>query len=114
MANKLIDANPLFLRTDFYIQVKEGKIPGYSLVHKYGRNPAVPNGTWAFINQLGFTSWPLSAATKVRIKAGGDAADDAAGNGARSVIVQGIQTNLNEGTYEIATNGINESLLTDQ
>jgi hypothetical protein len=69
----------------------------------------VPDGSWEFINLLGFTGWPLSAATTVRIKAGGNAADDAAGAGAREITVQGIDDSFNEVTETIATAGASAS-----
>lgn len=113
MPSKLIDSNPLFSRTDFYVQVQEGKIPGYSLVHKFGRNDAVPSGTWAFVNLLGFTAWPLSAATKVRIKSGGNVADVAGGAGALGVLIEGIDGSGNAVSETIATAGASASALTD-
>lgn len=113
MPGKLIDSNPLFAREDFYVQVQEGKIPGYSVVHKFGRNDAVPSGTWAFVNLLGFTAWPLAAATKVRIKAGGNAADVAGGAGALGVDIAGIDGNGNDVNEIIATAGASASALTD-
>jgi len=64
---------------DFLIEVQKGNIAGHSMVHKFGRNDNVPMNSWEFINLLGFTDWPLSAPTTVRIKAGGDAADVAGG-----------------------------------
>lgn len=90
---------------DFLIEVQKGNMDGHSMVHKFGRNDAVPSGSWAFVNLLGFTAWPLSAATTVRIKAGGDAADTAAGNGAREVTVQGIDSTGAEISEAIATAG---------
>lgn len=100
------------LTSDFYTELQKGNIAGHSLIHKFGRNDGVPNGSWAFINMLGFTAWPLSAATTVRIKAGGDAADTAAGNGAREITVQGIDDSFNEVTEVIATAGASASSAT--
>ena len=97
---------------DFLIEVQKGNVAGHSMVHKFGRNDAVPNGSWAFINLLGFTAWPLSAATTVRVKAGGDAADTAAGNGAREVTVQGIDDSGDEVSEAIATAGAGASAVT--
>lgn len=111
--SKLIDANPLFKRKDFYVQVQEGEIPGYSLVEKFGRNDAVPNGTWEFVNLLGFTAWPLSTATKIRIKAGGNVADVAGGAGALGANVLGIDGNGNAINEVIATAGSSASSLSD-
>lgn len=90
---------------DFLIEVQKGTVAGHSMVHKFGRNTAVPNAAWQFVNLLGFTAWPLSAATTVRVKAGGNAADTAAGNGAREITVQGIDDSFNEVAEAIATAG---------
>jgi len=97
---------------DWWVNVQKGLIPGHSLVHKFGRNDAVPNGSWAFVNLLIFTAWPLSAATTVRIKAGGNAADTAAGAGAQEVTVQGIDSTLAELSETIATAGASASSAT--
>jgi hypothetical protein len=97
---------------DYLIEVQRGNVPGESMVHKFGRNDAVPNGSWAFVNLLGFTAWPLSAATTVRVKAGGNAADTAAGAGAREVTVQGINASLAESSETIATAGASASAAT--
>lgn len=97
---------------DFLCEVRRGNVAGCSMIHKYGRNGSVPDGTWEFVNRLGFTGWPLSAATTVRIKAGGDAADTAAGAGAREVTVQGIDDSFNEVSEAIATAGAGASAAT--
>jgi len=102
----------LFPIGEFGLEIAKGNVPGHSLVHKFGRNDAVPNGSFAFVNLLGFTAWPLSAATTVRIKAGGNAADTAGGNGAREVTVQGIDSNLAELSEAIVTAGAGASSAT--
>lgn len=101
-----------FGSTDFLIEVQKGNVPGHSLVHKFGRNDGVPSGSWEFINQLGFTVWPLAAVTTVRIKAGGSAADDAGGNGAQEVTVEGIDSTLARITEAITTAGASASSVT--
>lgn len=97
---------------DFLCEVQRGNVSDCSMVHKFGRNGSVPDGTWEFVNRLGFTAWPLSAATTVRIKAGGHAADTAAGAGAREVTVQGIDDSFNEVTEAIVTAGAAASAAT--
>ena len=92
------------LPSDYLVQVQRNLVPGQTMVHKFGRNDAVPNGSWAFVNLLGFTGWPLSAATTVRVKAG-NAADTGIGAGARQVTVQGIDSNFNEISEAITTTG---------
>lgn len=99
---------------EFYAEVRQGKVAGYSMVHKYGRNGNVPDGTWQFINRLGFTAWPLSAPTTVRIKAGGNANDTAAGTGSREIIVEGIDDSFNETTEAIVTAGASASAATSK
>lgn len=94
------------------LEVVRGNVAGLALVQKFGRNDAVPNGSWKFVNLLGFTAWPLSAATTVRIKAGGNANDTAAGSGAREVTVQGIDDSFNEVSEAIATAGAGASSAT--
>ncbi len=97
---------------EFLTEVQQGKVAGYSMIHKFGRNGSVPDSTWQFVNRLGFTGWPLSAATTVRIKAGGDANDTAAGTGAREVTVQGIDDSFNEVSEAITTAGTGASAAT--
>ena len=97
--------------TNFYLEVSKGNIPGHSLVHKFGRSN-IPNGSWQFVTLLGQTAWPLSAATTVIIKAGGNAADDTSGAGAREVTVQGIDSAFAETTEAITTAGASASSAT--
>lgn len=98
--------------TNYLIEVSRGNISGHSYVHKFGRNDAVPNGSWAFINLLGSANGLLSAATAVRIKAGGNANDASAGSGAREITVQGITTGGTEQSVTIATAGTSASAAT--
>ena len=101
--------------TEFYLQVAEGNIPGHELVNKFGSNASVPNGVFEIVSSLsvpyaGF----LSAPSAVRIKAGGDAADTAAGAGAQSIFVEGIDDSLARAVVEIPTAGALASALTTE
>ena len=105
-----INGKPIDFSRDFLIDVQLGKVSGYSMVHKFGRNDGVPNGTWEFINLLGASNGLLSAATTVRIKAGGNAADDVGGAGATEVTIQGIvATTFAEETDTLIPDGANVS-----
>lgn len=97
---------------DWMVEVQKGNVPGHTIIHKFGRNDAVANGTWEFISELSTSLPGLSAVTTVRIKAGGDANDTAAGSGAREVTVVGIDNNLNEVSETIATAGASASSVT--
>ncbi|MHC4707896.1 MAG: hypothetical protein ACYS8I_12525, partial [Planctomycetota bacterium] len=86
------------------IETTLANVTGRSVVHKFGKNPSVPAGSFAFVTILGQTGHVLSAATKVRVKAG-NVADTAAGAGAREITVQGIDSSFDEITEAIATAG---------
>ena len=61
-----------------------------SVVHKFGSNSAVAAGTTEFITPTGALNF-LTVASTVRVKAGGNAADDQdAGAGARAITVEGV------------------------
>lgn len=68
--------------------------------------------TFEAIHSLGgLINFP-QAAEPVRIKSGGDAADDAAGLGAQSILVSGIDSDLNAAEELIVTNGVLSSAQT--
>jgi len=82
------------------------------IVHKFGRNTAV--GT-SFVPVTFGGVYPtpqVGSATQLRIKAGGDANDDAAGTGAREVTLIGLDANGDEVTEAIATAGASASSAT--
>ena len=97
---------------DMLIAIERGDVPGHDIIHKFGHNDSIPNGSFEFVTNLGQTAHALSAATTVRIKAGGDGADDAAGNGAREITIQGIDSTLAEVTETITTAGAAASAVT--
>lgn len=97
---------------DFLIEVQKGNIPGHSMIHKYGRNDGVPNASWELISLLSAASSFRSSAATMRIKAGGNAADTAAGAGAREVTIQGIDDSFNEVSEAVATAGASASSAT--
>ena len=83
----------------------------YDVVHKYGRNPNGSLGTEAAITADGALFF-ASAATTVRIKAGGNVNDTANGSGAREVTVIGVDADGLEIREAIATNGASASAAT--
>ena len=96
------------LNKDFYFEVQRGNVPGYSIVHKFGRNAAVANGSFELVSLLSGATSFLSAATTVRVKAG-NTNDTAAGTGAQAITVVGIDTTLAEVSESIATAGTSAS-----
>lgn len=102
------------MSSDFLFDVAAGRIAGHSLVHKFGRNDSIPNGSFAKVCLLADSNLSVAAVTTVRIKAGGDAADTAAGAGAREITIQGIDSTLAEVTETIATAGASASSSTSK
>lgn len=96
-----------FGSTEWFQRVADGLVSGYSLVHKFGASTAVST-SYVPLTALA-TIWQPTAATTVRIKAGGNANDTAAGTGARSVTVEGLDSSFARATETIATNGASAS-----
>lgn len=90
---------------DFYTEARKGNISGHSIIHKFGRNNAVANGSWGLVALIGGVPSFRSSPTTVRIKAGGNAEDTFDGSGARAIIVQGLDNTLTEASETIVTSG---------
>ncbi len=90
---------------DYYVEIKRGNIPGHSIVHKFGNNIIVPNGTWALVSPVSLASATPGSGSPVRIKAGGNVADDANGAGCRSIELVGINTDFEEVSEIMTTSG---------
>ena len=79
---------------------------------KFGVNEAVNNTTHEDIWAEGGTVTLASAAETVQVKAGGNAADDAAGAGARTITVEGLDSNWAEVSEDITLAGASASSAT--
>ncbi len=90
--------------SDFYAEVAKGNIPGHALKTIFGRNPAVQMAAeedlWTPGGKLVF----LTAADTLDLVST-SAADTAAGAGARSVTIEGLDTNLDPLFETIPLNG---------
>jgi hypothetical protein len=81
------------LKSDFLLNQSKGE-GGYSGVQKFGSNLAVTNASFAAVTaEGGVYPFPTTAQT-LRVKAGGNANDTAAGSGARTVTIYGLDGNL--------------------
>lgn len=95
----------------FNVEACLRNIEGITPDIKFGFNPAVGTTT-EMVHSLGGDIVFPTAPEPVRVKAGGDVEDDSTGDGARSVIVIGIDADLNYAQETIATNGVNASAAT--
>lgn len=98
---------------NFLIEVMKGNVAGHSMVHKFGRNDAVPNGAWAHVSLTPFSTANFrQSAIAMRVKAGGAGADTAGGAGAREITIQGIDSLFAETSEAVATAGAAASAAT--
>ena len=93
---------------DFLTEVQKGNVAGHSMVHKFGRNDGVGN-SWVHISLLDVATSFKTAPAAMRVKAGGNGADTAAGAGAREITIQGIDDSFNEISEAVATAGASAS-----
>ena len=85
--SKVNDAQLVRVANSPMLDVSRGLYADKNAVHKVGHNAAVPNGSYADIwSTGGVYPWPTTAET-IRVKSGGNAADAAAGAGARTMQV---------------------------
>jgi hypothetical protein len=87
-------------------------LPGTRVIRQFGRNTAV-GATFATVSRGGVYQTP-QAATALRIKAGGNANDTAAGTGARAVTMIGIDATGDLVSDTVATAGASASGLTSK
>lgn len=80
-----------------------------SSVRKFGFNGSIGTATEVVAATSSVTFPWLSTATTVRIKAGGDANDDAAGTGVRTVRVEGLDSSFLPATADLTTAGASAS-----
>lgn len=102
----------LSVPADFFTEVQKGNVANHSMVHKFGHNEAVGT-TLAPITSLGTYPTPqVASATTLRVKAGGNANDTAAGTGAREITLQGLDETGALVEESIATAGASASTAT--
>lgn len=98
MAIKLNDADG----SSFELEVAKGNVPGHSVINKFGRNTAVTaaediwgaGGDWTQVTSAVTSNFASSSAN-----------DTAAGTGARTLTVTGIDGSYNEVTETLTLNG---------
>lgn len=109
----LVDAVDGFeIKVPDWLPLVRGDLSAWSVVLKFGRNAAV-DGSYVPVCLGGFYRTPQAGqATKLRIKAGGNALDTAAGTGAREIYLAGLDSEGNFIENYLATAGASASALT--
>lgn len=101
------DADAIMVRNiDTETTIAEGRIEGYSIVNKFGRNTdistgTVPEGVWGGGGT--YTGWATAAETIQVLSS--SANDTAAGSGARTIRVTGLDANYNVQNETLTLNG---------
>jgi hypothetical protein len=80
----------------FYLAVQQGKVPGYSMVNKFGYNPSIGSGSFETIWETG-DNYPYQSTAVTVDVVSDDTNDDVAGTGARTLRIQGL-----DGSYNFA------------
>jgi len=97
---------------EFYQEVAAGNVDKHSIVPIFGRNDAV-GGSYEPVSLGGVYEMPqVAGASTLRIKAGGNANDTAAGTGAREITVVVLDETGAEVSATIATAGASASSAT--
>lgn len=92
-----------------WLDVARSNATGLSSIKKFGRNPSVGT-SYEPVSLGGIYRTPQSgSATTLRIKAGGNANDTAAGSGAREITIIGTDETFTEVSETLATNGASAS-----
>lgn len=88
--------------------------PGYERANGWGNNPDVDTATVEVVDPLGGTTIPwMSAATSLEAVSD-NAADAAAGTGARTITILGLDSNYDRVTLTVTLNGVTAVALSTQ
>lgn len=97
--------------TDWYQEIAESRNQNYSIVHKFGRNPAASTAWQDVWVNGGIYVWPTVASTLEAISS--DANDDAStATGAQKIKIQGLDENWDDVEEEVTMNGTSATLPT--
>lgn len=93
-----------FPNSPYDLQVARGLVPGILAVNKFGRNPDIDVGTEDIWSQGG--TWVAPTTARVHALVSSDAADTAAGTGARTLSVNGLNGSYVDTTETVTLNGV--------
>ncbi len=97
----------------FYLAVQQGKVPGYSIINKFGYNSSIGSGAFETIWEPASNIIFQTSAQTLSVVSS-SANDVAAGTGARTLRIQGLDSSFNllettitlTGTTPVVTTGI--------
>ena len=96
--------NEVYSPRDYFSNVGFGMVTGHTRIAQHGRNPDIDAGPAVVWDGMGLYPW-LTAATALEVVST-SASDAAAGTGARSVRIEGLDANYNALIQTVALNGL--------
>lgn len=87
----------------FELQISRGQISGHNFTHKFGYNPAIDTTDETIWTEGGVYVYPTTASTMYISSS--STADTAAGTGARTATVSGLDANFTEISETVSLNG---------
>ena len=94
------------------LEAARGNIPGQTVIRRFARGTVTTSET--LVGLTGASPVFQTSAAPVRARAGGNANDSAAGTGARTILVSGLDTNFNLISETITLTGASVSAQTTQ
>lgn len=98
------DTEVVRVANDPFLDFSRGVVSGIETFRRFGANPNISTSSEDIWTVGGKYPWPTTAET-LRIKAGGDANDAAAGTGAREVVVTYLDENWTQQSETLVTAG---------
>lgn len=113
---QIVDANTdvefFRITNSFELDMAKGRVADHMIFRKFGSNGTVGTTEEMIWAQSGTFNGLLSTASAVRVAAGGDANDTAAGSGARTLTISGLDENFNEASETVTLAGTSASAAT--
>jgi len=103
MAREVSSISRVGTSEPFELQVSRGQIAYHEFIHKFGYNPDIGASDETVWSQGGLYVYPTSASTMYISSS--STADTAAGTGARTVTVSGLDANFDEISETVSLNG---------
>jgi len=103
MAREVSSITRIGTSEPFELQVSRGQIAYHEFIHKFGYNPDIANSNETIWSQGGVYTYPTSASTMYISSS--STADTAAGTGARTATVSGLDANFDEISETVSLNG---------
>ena len=97
----------------FYLEVQQGKVPGYSMINKFGYNPSIGSISFETIWETG-NDYPWQTAQATLDVVSDDTDDDVAGTGARTLRIQGLDGSYNLAEETVDMDGTNTVTTTQE